>query len=49
MSLFSSAREGDQLRHALAGAADFLVEIISPGERTREKIPFTAASAWWNC
>ena len=22
------------------GAADFLVEIISPGERTREKIPF---------
>ncbi len=22
------------------GAADFLVEIISPGERTRDKIPF---------
>ena len=36
----SPRHEGRQLRHALAGAADFLVEIISPGERTREKIPF---------
>lgn len=28
------------MAHTGAGAADFLVEIISPGERTREKIPF---------
>ncbi len=31
------------------GAADFLVEIISPGERPAKKSPSTAASASSNC
>jgi Uma2 family endonuclease len=35
-------RGGSAVNHGThwQGAADFLVEIISPGERTREKIPF---------
>jgi Uma2 family endonuclease len=35
-------RDGKAVNHGThwQGAADFLVEIISPGERTREKIPF---------
>ena len=35
-------RETKAINHGThwQGAADFLVEIISPGERTREKIPF---------
>jgi Uma2 family endonuclease len=35
-------RDGRAINHGThwQGAADFLVEIISPGERTREKIPF---------
>jgi len=35
-------RSGKAINHGThwQGAADFLVEIISPGERTREKIPF---------
>jgi len=35
-------RGGRAINHGThwQGAADFLVEIISPGERTREKIPF---------
>jgi Uma2 family endonuclease len=35
-------RDGKAINHGThwQGAADFLVEIISPGERTREKIPF---------
>jgi Uma2 family endonuclease len=35
-------RSGSAINHGThwQGAADFLVEIISPGERTREKIPF---------
>ena len=34
--------DGKAINHGThwQGAADFLVEIISPGERTREKIPF---------
>ena len=35
-------RDGKAINHGThwQGAADFLVEIISPGERTRDKIPF---------
>ena len=35
-------RDGNAVNHGThwQGAADFLVEIISPGERSREKIPF---------
>ena len=31
------------------GPADFLVEIISPGDRTVKNFRSTARSAWWNC
>jgi Uma2 family endonuclease len=40
VAVFLRGTEGENLDTHWRGAADFLVEVTSPGDRTREKLPF---------
>jgi Uma2 family endonuclease len=40
VAVFLTETKAEQYEAHYRGAADFLVEIVSPGDRTREKIPF---------